>query len=93
VYYEVFKDYMFDNSIEKTFHYCKHGLYLCMKVKKVTEIHNGEGLELDCHGAVITVWNDSRVIKCTRPPNVVKECKNCFQVCNEYDEPIGYIYN
>jgi hypothetical protein len=93
MFYNELREYLLDLSIPKTFHYYKHGLYICLGIRSVKEIYNGEGIELDCHGAIITVWKDSKVNRCRRPANLLKECKNCFSLCNEYDEPIGYVYN
>jgi hypothetical protein len=79
-------------DIPKTFYFYRFGLTIIAKVTAVREIHD-EGLEIDFEGGTAVIWADSRILKVTRPPNLIRKCDSCYQVMNEYDEPIGYIYN
>jgi hypothetical protein len=89
--YEELKDYLFNKDIPKTFHYYKFGLCIIATVEGVED--KGEGLDIKFAGGMVTIWDDSRVIRVSRPPNLIRRCEYCYSLHNEYDEPIGYIFN
>lgn len=93
MYYEEFKEYMLNKNIPKTFHFYKFGLCIITSVTNIEDNYNGEGIDIKINGGVVTIWNDSKILKCNRPANLIKKCENCYSLYNEYDEPIGYVYN
>jgi hypothetical protein len=89
-----FKEYMFNPDIKgKTFHLYKHGLIITTPVMDVDTYYGDDGLEIFISGGKLTIYNTNRIIKCRRPSQLIIECENCYQLSNEHNEPIGYIYN
>ncbi|MCY9517762.1 ribbon-helix-helix domain-containing protein [Paenibacillus apiarius] len=91
--YEEFKDFVFStNPSEMIFHVYKHGLFIATAVTEIEPYYDEAGVKISFQGGNFHVWATNNVQKCFRPANLIIECEICFQLYNEYNEFIGYIY-
>lgn len=88
--YEQLRD-LCKNGKGVRYHYYVHSLTITSPIIHVEEYNDG-GMKVFFEGGQINVWDNSRITKARRPSNLIVECEECYEIKNEYDEHIGFIY-
>lgn len=86
--YNEFLEIVRNNKIKFVFY--KPDLYIEAEINMINVCANYVELFFSC--GKITIWKDSRIVRCKRPSNIIVECKHCFRLYSQYNESIGHIY-
>ena len=88
-----FKEFVFDTDISRLrFHIYQHGLLVVSPVEKVESYYNDAGVKVYFKGGNFHMWAENKLSKCYRPGNLMIECETCYNLYNEYEAHIGYLY-
>lgn len=72
------------------YHFYKHGLFIKANVIKV-DIED-DHIDIRTAETLITIENTFTISNVRRPANLITDCEACFQIKNDYDDQIGYLY-
>ncbi|MEK4487920.1 hypothetical protein MHH81_20650 [Psychrobacillus sp. FSL H8-0484] len=90
--YEKFKDVVFSTEpLNMVYHLYKSGLCINATVISVVPYYDS-GITVDFVGGNFHVWSKNKITECLKPANLITDCEICFNVNNEYDEHIGYLF-
>lgn len=72
------------------YHYYKSGLLINTNVTEI-EIDD-EHIDVYFVGGVISIINNCTIDRVRRPSNLITDCEYCYQIKNEYEDGIGYLF-